>query len=68
MSEKPKVRTCLWLDSKGLEAARFYVSLLPDSYIETPRSWSSPSPPLVVEFTLAGSPFMIINGGPLLFQ
>ena len=29
-----KVRTCLWFDSQGEEAARFYVSLLPDSQIE----------------------------------
>ena len=30
-----KVRTCLWFDGRGEEAAEFYVSLLPDSFIET---------------------------------
>ena len=34
MSAKPKVRTCLWFDGQGEEAAQFYVSLLPDSRVE----------------------------------
>ncbi len=34
MSAAPKVRTCLWFEKNGLEAARFYVSLLPDSRLE----------------------------------
>jgi predicted 3-demethylubiquinone-9 3-methyltransferase (glyoxalase superfamily) len=58
---QPKVRTCLWFDGNGHEAARFYVSLLPDSFIET--EWRG-DPPLVVMFTLAGAPMMILNGGP----
>ncbi len=58
---RPKVRTCLWFDGNGHEAARHYVSLLPDSRIET--EWLG-DPPLVVEFTLAGAPMMILNGGP----
>jgi predicted 3-demethylubiquinone-9 3-methyltransferase (glyoxalase superfamily) len=59
-----KVRTCLWYDGNGHEAANFYVSLLPDSRIET--IWPHPpdKAPLVVEFTLAGAPMMILNGGP----
>lgn len=56
-----KVRTCLWFDSNGHEAARYYVSLLPDSRIES--EWRG-DPPLVVTFTLAGAPMMILNGGP----
>lgn len=59
-----KVRTCLWFDGRGREAAEFYVSLLPDSAIETPCR-PAPDPPLVVEFTLAGAPYMILDGGPL---
>lgn len=58
-----KVRTCWWFDSNGLEAVQFYVSLLPDSHIEgavNPQGGE----PLVVEFTLAGAPMMILNGGP----
>jgi predicted 3-demethylubiquinone-9 3-methyltransferase (glyoxalase superfamily) len=56
-----KVRTCLWFDGNGHEAARYYVSLLPDSVIE--KEWLG-DPPLVVEFTLAGAPMMILNAGP----
>jgi predicted 3-demethylubiquinone-9 3-methyltransferase (glyoxalase superfamily) len=59
-----KVRTCLWFDGRGREAAEFYVSLLPDSAIEAPCRPAPDAPPLVVEFTLAGAPYMILNGGP----
>jgi predicted 3-demethylubiquinone-9 3-methyltransferase (glyoxalase superfamily) len=60
----PKVRTCLWFDGEGEEAADFYVSLLPGSHIET-KSFPVPDEPaLVVEFTLAGAPYMTLNGGP----
>jgi predicted 3-demethylubiquinone-9 3-methyltransferase (glyoxalase superfamily) len=58
-----KVRTCWWFNGKGQEAARLYVSLLPDSHIEgdvNPQGGE----PLVVEFTLSGAPMMILNGGP----
>lgn len=58
-----KVRTCLWFESKGREAAAFYVSLLPDSHLETDL-YDHGDGPLVVEFILAGAPMMILNGGP----
>ncbi|MEQ9314793.1 MAG: VOC family protein [Henriciella sp.] len=62
---KPKVRTCLWFDGRGEEAAEFYTSLLPGSFIES-RSYPEPGKPaLVVEFTLAGAPYMTLNGGPM---
>ena len=61
MEEKHKVRTCLWFESEGLEAARYYVSLLPNSFVETESDGGTP---LVVEFTLAGTPYQILNGGP----
>ena len=60
-----KVRTCLWFDSQGHEAAEFYVSLLPDSRIDGMFHYAIDGPPLVVEFTLAGAPFMVLNGGPM---
>ena len=60
MSGKAKVRTCLWFESRGAEAASFYVSLLPDSSVET-EDGSAP----VIAFTLAGAPYMILEGGPL---
>ena len=65
MSDKPKVRTCLWFDKEGEEAARFYVSLLPDSRIESVIKPDPAGPALVVEFTLAGAPYMVLNGGPM---
>ena len=34
MKSTTSVRTCLWFDGQGEEAARFYVSLLPGSAIE----------------------------------
>ena len=65
MSDKPKVRTCLWFDGQGEEAAEFYVSLLADSCIETVSRPDPNGPALVVEFTLAGAPYMTLNGGPM---
>ena len=64
MNERPKLRTCLWFDNQGEEAAQFYVSLLPDSHIEKVYRPDPDAPALVVEFTLAGAPFMTLNGGP----
>ena len=64
MTTKSKVRTCLWFSGQGEEAAEFYTSLLPGSHIES-RSYPEPGKPaLVVEFTLAGAPYMTLNGGP----
>src|SRR5258707_157751 len=66
-----KITPCLWFDGQAEEAARFYVSLLPDSRIErvlrSPAD--TPSGPagmvLTVEFTLSGNRFMGLNGGPM---
>jgi predicted 3-demethylubiquinone-9 3-methyltransferase (glyoxalase superfamily) len=64
-----KVSPCLWFDGEAEAAANFYVSLLPDSRIETVQKNTVDSPAgkagsvLVVEFTLAGQRFMALNGG-----
>lgn len=64
-----KVSPCLWFDGEAEEAASFYVSLLPDSRIETVQKNMVDGPGgkagsvLVVEFTLAGQQFMALNGG-----
>jgi predicted 3-demethylubiquinone-9 3-methyltransferase (glyoxalase superfamily) len=64
-----KICPCLWFDGEAEEAAKFYVSLLPDSRIETIQKNNVDSPGgkagtvLVVEFTLAGQRFMALNGG-----
>ena len=58
-----KVRTCLWFEKDGLVAARLYTSLLPDSRIETEHTLGRDEP-LLIDFTLAGTPYQILNGGP----
>jgi predicted 3-demethylubiquinone-9 3-methyltransferase (glyoxalase superfamily) len=63
-----KVSPCLWFNGEAEKAAKFYVSLLPDSGIETVQKNTVDSPAgkagsvLVVEFTLAGQRFMALNG------
>src|SRR6201990_2070605 len=64
-----KISPCLWFDGEAEEAAKFNVSLLPDSKIEhvqrntvDSRAGKAGSV-LVVEFTLAGQRFMALNGG-----
>jgi predicted 3-demethylubiquinone-9 3-methyltransferase (glyoxalase superfamily) len=70
MTAMQKVTPCLWFDGQAEQAARFYVSLLPDSRIDrVVRSPAdTPSGPagmvLAVEFTLAGTKFSSLNGGP----
>ncbi|MDY7230349.1 VOC family protein [Hyalangium rubrum] len=65
-----KIVPCLWFNGQAEEAAKLYVSLLPDSRIDrVMRSPAdNPSTPagavLTVEFTLAGQQFMGLNGGP----
>ena len=65
MDFNAKVRTCLWFDNKIEEAANFYVSLLPDSAIENIGQPNPSGYPLVVEFTIGGTPYMLLNGGPM---
>ena len=61
----------LWYADKAEEAARFYVSLLPDSRVGSVVTMPADSPAgpagsvQVVEFTLEGQPFLAINAGPL---
>ena len=64
-----KISPCLWFNGEAEEAAKFYVSLLPDLRIETVQKSPIDNPGgkagsvLVVEFTLAGQRFMALNGG-----
>lgn len=64
MEHASKVRTCLWFEKGGHEAAQEYVTLVPDSRIEAVRENGQPDDPMIVEFTLAGAPMMILTGGP----
>src|SRR5712672_715013 len=63
-----KISPCLWFDGEAEEAAKFYVSLLPDSRIEKVQKNTVDGPAgkagtVLVEFTLAGQRFMALNGG-----
>ncbi|MGF1649010.1 MAG: VOC family protein [Hyphomicrobiaceae bacterium] len=64
MTSRSKVRTCLWFEKRGLEAAEFYVSLLPWSVIDAVYPHGNPDDPMIVEFTLHGAPMMIMTAGP----
>ena len=67
---KAKITPCLWYDGDAEEAATCYVGLLPDSRIDNIVRAPSDNPSgkegsvLVVEFTLAGTPYIGLNGGP----
>ena len=64
-----KITPCLWFDGEAEEAARFYVSLLPNSRIDHVQKNVTDSPAgkagsvLIVKFTLAGQGFLALNGG-----
>ncbi len=64
------IAPCLWFDGNAEDAAQLYTSLFPDSRVDkVHRSPAdNPSTPegavLTVEFTLAGRPFIGLNGGP----
>jgi predicted 3-demethylubiquinone-9 3-methyltransferase (glyoxalase superfamily) len=67
---RQKVIPCLWFDKQAEEAVGFYVSLLPDSRIDTvirsPGDYPSgkAGDVLLVEFTLGGIRYTALNGGP----
>ena len=66
-----KILPFLWFDKEAEQAARFYVSLLPDSHLDsvTALPADTPSGPAgsvqVVDFTLAGQPYVAMNAGRL---
>jgi len=70
--DRQKIIRFLWFDGQAEEAARFYVSLFPNSQIDviTRSPADTPSGPagvaLTVEFTLSGARFVALNGGPQL--
>lgn len=59
-----KIRTCLWFNGDGEEAAHHYVTLLPGSEIESFFRPQPDAPALVINFTLAGTPYQALNAGP----
>ncbi|MDJ0750050.1 MAG: VOC family protein [Woeseiaceae bacterium] len=64
MEFKSKARTCFFLQDGAEDAARFYTTVLPDSEIDAVYRPDPSGPALVVEFTIAGVPYMTMNGNP----
>ena len=68
------ITPCLWFDSEGEDAAKFYTSIFPNSkvgaisrYTEAGKELhgKEPGSVLTVAFTLDGQEFTALNGGPL---
>ena len=64
-----KLTPCLWFDTEGEGAARFYTSLFPNSRIVETAYYGSAGPRdegtvMTVEFELDGQRFIALNGGP----
>jgi predicted 3-demethylubiquinone-9 3-methyltransferase (glyoxalase superfamily) len=66
----PQITSCLWFDTEAEDAARFYVSIFPNSKIGKIARYPEGLPGdragqvLTVEFELDGTPFTGLNGGP----
>jgi predicted 3-demethylubiquinone-9 3-methyltransferase (glyoxalase superfamily) len=67
---RPRIAPCLWFDGNALEAAQFYAATFPDSWVDHVHKSPADYPAgkagdvLTVEFTVLGSPFVGLNGGP----
>jgi len=64
-----KITPCLWFDTEGEEAAKFYTSLFDDSRITDVSSYGEAGPRpegtvMTVSFELDGQQFLALNGGP----
>jgi predicted 3-demethylubiquinone-9 3-methyltransferase (glyoxalase superfamily) len=65
----PKITPFLWFDDQAEEAARFYVSVFPDSRIVNTTRYGEAGPGprgsvMTVVFQLDGREFIALNGGP----
>ena len=63
------ITPCLWFDTEGEEAARFYTSVFPRSRITDVARYGSAGPRpegmvMTVSFELDGLKFVALNGGP----
>lgn len=70
MPKPQKVSTCLWFDSDGEEAVNFYTSLIEDSKVIRVTRYGPGMPmpdgtAMLVNFTLGGTEFAALNGGPM---
>ena len=65
----PKITPCLWFDTDGEEAAKFYTSVFPNSRIVEVTRYGSAGPRpegmvMTVTFELDRQRFIALNGGP----
>src|SRR5437763_636250 len=65
----PNFVNCLWFDGQAEEAAQFYTSIFPDSKVNRVTHYLPDMPmpegtAMTVEFTLDGTEFLGLNGGP----
>jgi predicted 3-demethylubiquinone-9 3-methyltransferase (glyoxalase superfamily) len=63
------IKTCLWFDTQGEDAARFYTSVFPNSKMGEITRYGSGGPGpegtvLTAAFELDGVEFVALNGGP----
>jgi predicted 3-demethylubiquinone-9 3-methyltransferase (glyoxalase superfamily) len=64
-----RITPCLWFDTEGEEAARFYTSIFPNSRIVGVARYGEAGPRpagtvMTVNFELDGQSFLALNGGP----
>jgi predicted 3-demethylubiquinone-9 3-methyltransferase (glyoxalase superfamily) len=64
-----KLTPCLWFDTQGEEAAKFYTSVFPNSRIVDVARYGEAGPRpegtvMTVTFELDGERFLALNGGP----
>lgn len=60
------IRTCLWFrDGSGREAAEFYCTLIPGSRIEAVFDIAGDGASWLIDFTLGGVPYQILDAGPM---
>jgi len=73
MTQAPRITTMLWFDSEAEEAARYYVSIFPNSSVGRTARYSKvghehhgrpDGSVMTVAFTLDGRNFVALNGGP----
>jgi predicted 3-demethylubiquinone-9 3-methyltransferase (glyoxalase superfamily) len=64
------IRTVLWFDTRGREAAEFYCSLIPESRVESVFASDHGGPDgtmhfKVIDLVLNGTPYQILEAGPM---
>jgi predicted 3-demethylubiquinone-9 3-methyltransferase (glyoxalase superfamily) len=58
----PDMKPCLWFHTEAEEAANFYLSIFPNSSVNTVMRGAPGSPAIAVDFVLDGQPFLALNG------